>query len=148
MRLRPTAVIAHYPPVDFLRLDVLLREQGCQAQVSNHDDAKSFESRYLGGPVQQTAALAERANPASSAKAGVPPFLIQNDSADCFVGSAQSPKLVDALRRVGGETTYDLLAGADHGGHPSKPATTFANWSRLLPIRYGRAAAVMKVSSG
>jgi len=116
VNLRPQALIVHYPPVDFGRIDAMLTAQGCDAQRINHASANSFESHYLGAALPSVPDRVAQANPVTYVSAGDPRFLVQNGDQDCNVGSTQSLLLVDALRQAGVPVGYDLLAGAGHGG--------------------------------
>lgn len=112
--IRPQGVVALYPPVDFLQLDTLLAQQGCHD--ATHDSGDSFESRYLGGPLQRMRNAAITSNPITYIDEKTPPFFVENGDNDCKVGTAQSILLVDALRTKQIPTTYVQLKGAGHGG--------------------------------
>ncbi|WP_157264053.1 alpha/beta hydrolase [Azohydromonas aeria] len=127
--LRPTAVVAHYPPVDFSRIDSMLRAQGCNPAQINHDRGDSFESAYLGAALPTVPDRVARANPATYASAGDSRFLVQNGDSDCNVGSGQAAILVDALRKAGVTVSHDVLPGAGHGGPQFE---TEVNIARIL----------------
>lgn len=114
--LKPSAVIALYPPVDFLQIDAMLQAQGCFDPRTAHNNAQSFESRYLGAALADVPDRVALANPARHASAGSPPFFIQNGEQDCNVGAGQGKLLADALQKAGVPVTYEVLAGAAHGG--------------------------------
>ncbi len=113
--IKPFAVIAHYPPVDFLKIDTMLKEQGCPGSAT-HDSADSFESKYIGGPLPSLPEKVAQANPATYASRQATPFFIQNGSHDCAVGSGQAKLLVKALEQKGASVSYEQISGAQHGG--------------------------------
>ena len=125
--IRPQAVVALYPPVDFLQLDELMKAQGCPE--ANHNSADSFESRYLGGALSSKTAEAEAANPITHIDSRTPPFLIQSGTADCQIGSGQSKLLASALQARLVNVTHEQLEGAGHGGPQFE---TGANISSLV----------------
>lgn len=127
--IRPLGVVALFPPVDFAQLDSLLARQGCTGQA--HAQAGSFEARYLGGAFTTVPERVKAANPITYIDAQTPPFLIQNGSADCMVGTGQSQLLVAALKAAGRNVTYTLIPGAGHGGAPFETpqnAALIADW--------------------
>lgn len=113
--VKPFAVIAHYPPVDFLKIDTMLKEQSCPGRAT-HDSADSFESKYMGGPLPSIPEKVAQANPANYASSHATPFFIQNGSHDCAVGSGQARLLVKALEQNGASVSYEQISGAQHGG--------------------------------
>ena len=115
---RVQAVVDWYGPTDFTRMDAQARAQGCP--VSSHGAADSAESQVLGCTVSDPAcaAAARRANPATYASAGDPPFLIMHGSQDCTVPRAQSTLLFNALRTAGSCAVMRTVNGAAHGGTP------------------------------
>lgn len=112
--IRPQAVIALFPPVDFMQLDSLMQQQGCAD--AHHGDADSFESQYLGGPLASKRAEAEAASPVTHIDAYTPPYFIQNGSADCEIGNAQAGLLATALQSRRIAVSYQQIEGAGHGG--------------------------------
>lgn len=133
LSLKPQAVIAHYPPVDFLQIDPMLKAQGCSSNP-NHNDSSSFESAYLGEGLLSVPDKVAQANPALYATAGDPPFFIQNGDADCNVGAGQSALLVSALKEVGVRVTYEQLPGAGHGGPQFETADNIAKIRAFLML--------------
>jgi acetyl esterase/lipase len=113
---RVQAVVDWYGPTDFTRMDAQARAQGCPA--SNHGAADSAESQVLGCTVADPAcaAAARRANPATYADAGDPPFLIMHGAQDCVVARAQSTLLFNSLRNGGSCAQVRTVSGAAHGG--------------------------------
>ncbi|MES1261492.1 MAG: alpha/beta hydrolase [Acidobacteriota bacterium] len=96
------AVVAVYPPVDFLRM-------GEQAA-----SPKSYESRFLGAPLRTVPELVARANPARYARAGAPPFLLVHGRNDTAVPVGQSEILYEALRAGGNHVTLSVIEGLGH----------------------------------
>lgn len=82
----------------------------------DHDSPSAPEARLIGGPVQQNAELAEKANPISYVTKDDPPFLIQHGDADPLVPMEQSELLRDALKKAGVPVEMDVFHGAGHGG--------------------------------
>jgi acetyl esterase/lipase len=115
---RVQAVVDWYGPTDFTRMDAQARLQGCPA--SNHGAADSAESQVLGCTVNDPACAeaARRANPATYADAGDPPFLIMHGTQDCVVPRAQSTLLFNTLRNAGSCALIRNVNGAAHGGTP------------------------------
>lgn len=116
-QIRPDAVIALYPPVDFGKISVFTASQGCPSAGSfNH--GPDFEAEYIGGALSDNPDKVRQASPLSYISSGSSPFLIENGDSDCSVGTAQSPLLSDALKKAGVQVTYRLLKQAGHGGPP------------------------------
>ena len=123
--------IAQYAPIDFLQLDKLLA--GCKGPMMGppHDSPQSFESSYLGAPIQTVPKLAQAANPITYIDGSGADFLIQGGGHDCAVGVEQSRLLYKALLPVVGEhrVELDVLPEAAH----ADPAfETPANTARVL----------------
>ncbi|VWX53283.1 alpha/beta hydrolase [Novosphingobium sp. 9U] len=111
---RVSAIVAMFPPTDFLRIDDQLKRTRCPAQDRFHDDPQSAESRYLGAPVRSVPGRAAAANPVSYVTAAAPPMLIQHGTADCVVPPGQSVLMQEAARRAGARSTLMLLRDAEH----------------------------------
>lgn len=96
------AIVAFYPPVDFLLLDTHARARGCQQgggpMNGPHDAANSPESRYLGGALPQKSAEAMQANPITYLSEESPPLYVAAGTEDCTVAPDQSIMLFDALK--------------------------------------------------
>ncbi len=101
---RVQAVVDWFGPTDFTKMG------------GWHNDAKSPESKLLGGPVQQNKKKAARANPITYVTKDDPPFLIVHGTKDKLVPLSQSTMLVDALKKAKVEVTFERLEGAGHGG--------------------------------
>lgn len=82
----------------------------------DHDAPDGPGSRLIGGPVQQNAELAEKANPISYVTKDDPPFLIQHGDADPLVPLEQSELLRDALQKAGVPVELTVFHRAGHGG--------------------------------
>lgn len=113
--LKPIAVVAEFPPIDFLQIDPMLKEQGCQSHTA-HNDASSFESVYIGSALENAPQRVRQSNPVSYVTKDAAPFFIQNGDEDCMVGSGQGALLAQALRRFKVPVTYERIPGAAHGG--------------------------------
>lgn len=114
---RVQAAISMFGPTDFLSMDRQLGAAGCGPGAMTHDAADSPESRYIGAPIQQNAALARQASPVSHLSATAPPMLIQAGTADCTVPGEQSRELYQLLLPVVGaeRVSLQMLEGAGHG---------------------------------
>ena len=115
INLKPIAVVAHFPPVDFLQIDTMLESQGCKTK-EKHNAADSFESAYLGKPLEEAQKKVTQTNPVTYVTAQSAPFLLQNGDNDCMVGSGQSGLLFTALKRSGVPVQFNQFRGASHGG--------------------------------
>lgn len=93
-----------------------LRRMSMYPSRMDHDSPTAPEARLIGGPVQQNAELAEKANPISYVTKDDPPFLIQHGDADPLVPMEQSELLRDALMKAGVPVVFDAFHGAGHGG--------------------------------
>jgi acetyl esterase/lipase len=105
------AVCDWFGPTDFLRMNAA-------GSTQDHDAADSPESEFLGGPIRQNRALADRANPISYVTRArtIPPFLIVHGEADPLVPFNQSELLAAALTAVGAEHRLFRVVGGGHGG--------------------------------
>ncbi|MDX2269162.1 MAG: alpha/beta hydrolase [Bryobacter sp.] len=103
------AVVDWYGPTD-------LRRMSMHPSTMDHDSPLAPEARLIGGPVQQNAELAERANPITYISKDDPPFFIQHGDADPLVATEQSELLMNALRKAGVAAEFEILHGAGHGG--------------------------------
>ncbi|MEN0067362.1 MAG: alpha/beta hydrolase [Myxococcota bacterium] len=110
-----TATVAMFAPVDFLTID----EQSAALGFTTNTDAKnSFESQYMGFPVQSDPEVTALANPTTYIDADDAAFLVQAGDVDPLIPYTQSQNFADALRASLGEdgVTFDLFEGAGHGG--------------------------------
>ena len=116
------AIVAFYPPVNFLLLDTHAQARGCQQGSGPiggpHDSADSPESRYLGGKLQQRVTEAALANPITYLGPDSPPIYLAAGSADCTVAPDQSILFFDAMRtesRAAASTSeLHVIDGATH----------------------------------
>ncbi len=111
------AVVAWYPPTDFLTMDAQLIEGGMPPEPGKeHSGPNSPESRLLGQPVTLVPDLVRLASPATHIRPGAPPFLIQHGTRDATVPVQQSVVFARELRRVIGEekVILELIEGAEH----------------------------------
>ncbi len=103
-----------------------LRRMSMYPSRMDHDSPEAPEARLLGGPVQQNAELAEKANPIFYVTKDDPPFLIQHGDADPLVTIEQSELLRDALKKAGVAVEMTTFHGAGHGGPAFQTAENLA----------------------
>jgi acetyl esterase/lipase len=102
------AVCNWFGPTDFLRMnDVPGR--------IDHDAAESPESLFIGSPIQQAKAKAQRANPITYISKSDPPFLHMHGEADQAVPLNQSELLHEALQGAGVSSILYRVEKGDHG---------------------------------
>ncbi len=101
--LRVRAVVDVYGPTDFLKMG------------PEHRSAKSFESRFLGAPIDTVPDLVKKANPIEYVTPGAPPFLILHGAEDVDVDCGQSVLLYEALAAAENDVTLCVLDGLGHG---------------------------------
>jgi acetyl esterase/lipase len=118
------AVAVGYPPTDFLQIDAHRDPTGRPSddpesiELPAHArsaDAKSFESRLVGAPIETCPEKVRAANPMTYVKPGLPPFLIVHGLSDTTVPVHQSLLLYEALAAAGNEVTLGLIEGLGHG---------------------------------
>ena len=102
------AVCNWYGPSDFLRMNDF-------PSKIDHDSGNSPESLFIGGSIQQNPKKVQRANPATYASSGDPPFLHLHGDKDQLVPWNQSEILHEALKSAGVETTLYKVVGGGHG---------------------------------
>lgn len=107
---RVQAVIARYPPTDFLLMDEQLDGEGFP-----HNAPNSPESLLVGGQITEHEDRVERANPLTYVSPDDPPFLISHGRADTTVPYEQSVLLYDALRDACVDATFYELPELGHG---------------------------------
>ena len=121
---RVQAVVAGYPPIDFLQLDADRPLEGSVPEDPENlrmrrgmrsMDADSFESMLLGAPIATCPDRVRDANPVTYAGPGAPPFLIVHGLSDTTIGAHQSEILYDALARHGNDVTLCLIDTLGHG---------------------------------
>ena len=114
------AVVAWFPPVDFLQMAGQFQEAypaACEGDPPSADAADSPESQYLGAPVQEVPELAAAANPITyiASATELPVFAIAAGDSDCLVPHQQSMLLDEALQAAGATSTLTIVPGAGHG---------------------------------
>jgi acetyl esterase/lipase len=104
-----------FGPTDFLKMDEQLDESGFGP--SDHSEADSPESRYLGARLSDVPLKVEIANPMTYIHKHMPPILIQHGRLDTMVPVQQSMMFVEKLEKYVGHDRFefDILEGAGHG---------------------------------
>jgi acetyl esterase/lipase len=111
------AVVAWFPPTDFLKMDEQLAESGMAPPPEfAHSGANSPESLLLGQQITQIPEMVRAANPETYIRPGLPPFFIQHGKRDNVVPYQQSANFAAKLAAALGEqqVTLELLPGASH----------------------------------
>jgi len=108
--VRVRAVVAWYPPIDFLEMASQRLPEG-----SIHDAPDSPESLLLGGPIQERRESALAASPLSYVSPDDAPFQVLHGDRDLQVPFQQSELLRDALAAVGVPIDFHVVPGAGHG---------------------------------
>jgi acetyl esterase/lipase len=107
------AVCDYFGPTDLLQMDA----HALPGSRLVHDDARSPESRLVGGPIQEKPYrdLAARVNPIPYVTRNAPPFLIVHGDQDPLVPHHQSELLFAALKQNGTPVRFHTIHGAGHG---------------------------------
>ena len=110
------AVVAWFPPTDFLKMDEQLKASGLNHFLEeDHSAANSPESLILGKRITEIPDLVRRANPVTYVRQGLPPFFIQHGTHDSTVPYQQSMNFAAALEKAApGSVRYELLLNAEH----------------------------------
>lgn len=111
------AVVAWFPPVNFLTMDGQLAESGFSIpEKLSHATPDSPESLLLGQPIGLVPDLVQAANPESYLHTGLPPFFIQHGSHDRAVPYQQSVHFVEMLKALRNPPTlfFEILTNARH----------------------------------
>jgi acetyl esterase/lipase len=110
------AVVAWFPPTDFLRMDEQLAESGFfPPSEFAHSGANSPESLILGQKITEIPAKVRVANPESYIRPRLPPFFIQHGTHDDVVPCQQSLNFAKKLHAIAPQTvTHELLPNARH----------------------------------
>jgi acetyl esterase/lipase len=108
---RVQAVVDWYGATDFLQMRFYPSSR-------NHDDPRSDESVFVGGPIEANPERTETANPGTYASPDDPPFLLMHGTADPLIPFNQSELLRDALLAQGVRTRFVPVANAGHGNSP------------------------------
>jgi acetyl esterase/lipase len=108
------AVVAWFPPTDFLKMDEQLAASGFAPDAqSAHCAAHSPESLILGQQITEIPSLVRVANPETYIRPGLPPFFIQHGDADTIVPFQQSVNF--ATKMDAQKVSIEILSGAGHG---------------------------------
>ena len=110
------AVIAWFPPTNFLLMDDQLGESGFRPPAEfSHSAANSPESLLLGAQVTKIPELVHSANPEAYIRPGLPTFFIQHGDADTTVPYQGSLNFAKKLAAVApGTVIHEILPGARH----------------------------------
>ena len=107
---RVSAVCDFFGPTDFLQMDA----HAPPTSQLVHDAPDSPESELIGGPIQDHAELAQRANPIRYITPDDPPFLIVHGDQDRLVPFHQSELLANALQAAGVAMEFRRVEGIGH----------------------------------
>ncbi|GAB4410078.1 MAG: alpha/beta hydrolase [Anaerolineales bacterium] len=111
------AVVAWFPPTDFLAMDEQLAESGLGPTPGmEHSGPESPESLLLGEQITKIPERVKAANPATYITPAAPPFFLQHGTADTVVPVQSSITLAAALEKAIGKDNVrlELLEGAGH----------------------------------
>lgn len=111
------AVVAWFPPTDFLAMDEQLAESGLGPTPGmEHSGPNSPESLLLGAQITKIPERVRAANPATYITSAAPPFFLQHGTADDTVPVQSSITLAAALQKAIGQdkVRLELLEGAGH----------------------------------
>lgn len=109
------AAVDLFGPTDFLKMDEQLAENGFGP--SDHGEADSPESRYLGAKLSDAPLKVVLANPMTYIHEHMPPILIQHGRLDTLVPIQQSMMFVEKLEKYISHDRFefDIIEGAGHG---------------------------------
>lgn len=109
------AAVDWFGPTDFLKMDEQLEENGFGP--SDHGEADSPESRYLGAKISDVPLKVELANPITYVHEQMPPILIQHGRLDTMVPVQQSIMFYEKLEKYVSPDRFefDIIEGAGHG---------------------------------
>ncbi|MGQ1716968.1 alpha/beta hydrolase [Acinetobacter baumannii] len=113
--VKPRAVIALYPPVDFNKIEEFTNNQNCKKGDSK-EKLPSLEEIYIGGALKNHPEKVKQANPATYVSSKSSPFFLENGGKDCNIGTAQALLLKNTLKKYNVPVRYKLLPNAGHGG--------------------------------
>ncbi|MGB9592544.1 MAG: alpha/beta hydrolase fold domain-containing protein [Anaerolineae bacterium] len=111
------AVVAWFPPTDFLRMDEWLAESGLGPTPGmEHSGPESPESLLLGEQITKVPERVRAADPATYVTPKAPPFFLQHGTADATVPMQSSIHLAEKLAQAIGtdKVRLELLEGAAH----------------------------------
>ena len=108
------AAVDWFGPTDFLKMDEQLNENGFGP--SDHSEANSPESRYLGARITDVPIKVEIANPMTYIHKNMPPLLIQHGRLDTVVPVQQSMIFAEKMEEFVSPDRFefDILEGAGH----------------------------------
>ncbi|MBE0685874.1 MAG: alpha/beta hydrolase [Anaerolineaceae bacterium] len=108
------AAVDWFGPTDFLKMDEQARENGFG--LTDHGEADSPESRYLGAKISEIPLKVELANPMTYVNGHMPPLLIQHGRLDELVPVQQSMIFVEKLEKYVNPDRFefDIIEGAGH----------------------------------
>lgn len=108
------AAVDWFGPTDFLKMDEQLEESGFGP--SDHGEADSPESMYLGARLADVPLMVEIANPMTYVHKQMPPLLIQHGRLDTVVPVQQSVMFAEKLEKFVSPDRFefDILEGAGH----------------------------------
>jgi acetyl esterase/lipase len=112
------AVVAWFPPTNFLKMDELLAASGLAPRDEEaHSGANSPESLLLGKRITEIPEQVRAANPETYIHPAIPPMLLQHGTGDEIVPYQQSVEFTEKARQTAGpgRIQLDLLGGAGHG---------------------------------
>lgn len=109
---RVQAVCDWYGPSDLLTMPPNVLSAG----KTEADLAKSNGAKLLGGTVRDRPEAAKQASALYQVSREDAPFLIMHGDQDPAVPLEQSARLHEALQKAGVESTFEIVAGAGHGG--------------------------------
>ncbi|MEM9463010.1 MAG: alpha/beta hydrolase [Myxococcota bacterium] len=109
-----STTISWFPPVNFLTIDQEAAALGLNIDTNAAD---SFESKYMGFPVQEDPDQVALANPTTYIDRDDSAFLVQAGDEDPLMPYTQSQNFHAALEPVLGpdRAQFDLLVGSGHG---------------------------------
>ena len=128
------AVVAWFPPTDFLLMDEQLEASGFkQTPESAHSGPESPESCILGQQITEIPDVVRAANPETYVRKGLPPMLIQHGNADSTVPYQGSLIFACKLAAANGQdnVTYEIMLNAKHG-HGEALFNTSENINKVL----------------
>ncbi len=116
------AVVDHFGPVDFLRMEDAPGNM-------RHLTPDSPESLWLGRTVTEVPELVRMANPITYIDPDDPPILLIHGEKDGIVIIQQSEYFYEALQKAGVESEFLRVSNADHG-YPPNPKSAVVSPSR------------------
>jgi len=129
-------VIDWYGPAELLTMQ-LQRKFPTRLDADAPD---SFESKLIGGALQENRWRASQASPVSHVTADDPPFLIMHGDMDALVSIEQSRTLAGKLKIAGVDVQLVELPGAGHGGGAFQSDENRQTILRFLKESFNRVA--------